>query len=99
MQIANVHEDMCQLSYESVTIKSQSRCDVNRFHIQSTKLEVTHTLAACNIEVVTRSIDAQYQKINYYKIIQNILEYSFAKNTNLKMLFFLCDWFDPNPRT
>jgi hypothetical protein len=35
-------------------------------------------------------------KTKYYRIIKNIIEYSFSGNKKLKTVFFDCDWFDPN---
>jgi hypothetical protein len=46
--------------------------------------------------VLTRALDALGRETNYYGIIQNILEFNFAGNKTLKLVFFLCDWFDSN---
>jgi hypothetical protein len=43
---------------------------------------------------VTRAIDAEGCKTNYYGIINKILELSFARNKELKVVFFDYDWFD-----
>jgi hypothetical protein len=43
---------------------------------------------------VTRAINEQGYKINYYGIIKQILEFSFAGNKELKVVFFVCNWFD-----
>jgi elongation factor P hydroxylase len=48
---------------------------------------------------VTRAIDAKGRKINYYVIINKILEFSFAGNKELKVVFFDYHWFDSNNRT
>jgi hypothetical protein len=45
---------------------------------------------------VTRALDALERETNYYGIIQNILEFNFARNKTLKVVLFLCDWFDSN---
>ena len=37
--------------------------------------------------------------MNYYGVINDILEYDFAGSKNLKVVFFKCDWFDPNQGT
>jgi hypothetical protein len=50
-------------------------------------------------EVVMRVIDAEGHKSKYYGIITNIIEYSFVGNQNLKIVFFDCDWFNPNQST
>jgi hypothetical protein len=97
MLAGNVHTDLCQLSYRSVTTKSYGRYDVNRFHFRSTVFEASHPLAATtNTRVVTRTVDAQEHESKYYGIIKNIIKYNFDGNKNLKTIFFDCDWFDPN---
>jgi hypothetical protein len=96
----NVHVDLCQLSYRSVTSKSYGRYDVNGFRFCSTIFEASHPLAATtNTRVVTRVVDAQGHETKYYEIIKNIIEYNFAGNKNLKIVFFNSDWFDPNHGT
>jgi hypothetical protein len=46
-----------------------------------------------------RAIDAEGRKTNYYGIINKILEFSFARKKELKVVFFDCDWFDNNNGT
>ena len=95
MKYGNVHEDLRQLSYGHVTVKSYGWYDVNGFRFRSAKLEASRPLAATtNTGVVTRAIDAQGSEINFYGIIQNILKFKFAGNTELKVVFFDCVWFD-----
>jgi hypothetical protein len=48
---------------------------------------------------VTRAIDVEGHETNYYGIINKILEFSFARNKELKVVFFDCDWFDSNNKT
>jgi hypothetical protein len=48
---------------------------------------------------VTRAIDVEGHETNYYGIINKILEFSFVRNKELKIVFFDCDWFDNNNRT
>jgi hypothetical protein len=48
---------------------------------------------------VTRAIDAEGRKTNYYGIINNFFEFNFAENKELKLVFFDCDWFDNNNGT
>jgi hypothetical protein len=55
--------------------------------------------ATTNIGVVTRAVDAEGHESKYYGIIKNIVEYNFAGNKNFKIVFFNCDWFDPNHGT
>jgi hypothetical protein len=56
-------------------------------------------VATINSGVVTRAIDVEERETNYYGIINKILEFSFAGNKELKIVFFDCDWFDNNNRT
>jgi hypothetical protein len=96
----NVHAYLRQLSYRSVTAKSCGKYDVNMFRFRSTFFETSRPLVATtNTRVVTRVVDAQGYKSKYYGIIKNIIEYNFTKNKNLKIVFFNCDWFDPNHGT
>ena len=95
MKYGNVHEDLCQLSYGRVTVKSYGRYDVNGFRFRSAKFEASRPLAATtNTGVVTRAIDAQGSEMNFYGIIQNILQFKFVGNKELKVVFFDCVWFD-----
>jgi hypothetical protein len=96
----NVHTDLPQLSYGSFIVKSYGQYDINEFHFRSTNFEASHPLAVTtNTCVVTRVIDAEGHESKYYGIIKNIIEYNFARNKNLKTIFFDCDWFDPNHGT
>jgi hypothetical protein len=83
-----------------VQVKSDGRYDVNGFRFHSTAFEALRPLAATtNSGVLTRAIDAEGCETNYYGIINKILEYSFAGNKELKVVFFDCDWFDSNNET
>jgi hypothetical protein len=96
----NVHADLRQLSYGSVVAKSYRRYNVNEFRFRSIIFEASHPLAATTtIGVVTMVVDAEGHESKYYRIIKNKIEYNFAGNTNLKTMFFDCDWFDPNQGT
>jgi hypothetical protein len=55
-------------------------------------------VATANSGVVTRVVDEGHET-KYYRIIKNIIEYSFARNKKLKIVFFDCDWFDTNRGT
>jgi hypothetical protein len=69
-----------------------------RFH--STIFEASHPVAATtNTGVVTGAVDIEGHKSKYYRIIKNIIDHNFVKNKNLKIVFFDCDWFDPNHGT
>ena len=91
----NIHEDLRQLSYGTVTCRTFGRYDVNGFRFRSDQFEKSRPRAATrNTGVLTRALDALGRETNYYGIIQNILEFNFAGNKPLKLVFFLCDWFD-----
>jgi hypothetical protein len=100
VKVADVHHDLRQLAYGLVKVRSYGHYDVNGFRFCSTAFEALHPLAATtNSGVVTRAIDAEGRKTNYYGIINKILEFSFAENKELKIVFFDCDWFDNNNGT
>jgi hypothetical protein len=68
---------------------------VNGFRFRSDQFEKSRPRAATrNTRVLTRALDALGKETNYYGIIQDILEFNFARNKTLKLVFFLCDWFD-----
>jgi hypothetical protein len=80
-KVVNIHDDLRQLSYGSVIVRSYGRYDVNDFHFQSAPFEATRPrTATVNSGVVTRAINEQAQEINYYVIIQQIWEFSFAED-------------------
>jgi hypothetical protein len=92
----NVHANLRQLSYRSIIVKSYGRYDINGFRFRSTIFEASRPLAATtNTRVVTRAVDADSHESKYYRVIKNIIEYWFAGNKNIKIVFFGCDWFDP----
>jgi hypothetical protein len=83
-----------------VTCRTFGRYDVNVFHFRLDQFEKSRPRAATrNTGVVTRTLDALGRETNYYGIIQNILEFNFVGNKTLKLVFFLCDWFDTNNGT
>jgi hypothetical protein len=93
----NIHEDLRQLSYGTVTCRTLGRYDVNGFRFCSNQFEMSRPRATTrNTGVVARALDALGREINYYCIIQNILEFNFIGNKTLKVVLFLCDWFDNN---
>jgi hypothetical protein len=78
-----------------VTVRSYGRYDVNGFHIRSAPFEAARPrVATVNSGVVTRAINEQGQEINYCRIIQQILEFSFVRDKELKVVFFVCNWLD-----
>jgi hypothetical protein len=82
-KVANIHDDLWQLSYGSVTVRSYGRYDVNGFCFRLAPFEAARRRAATiNSGVVTRAINEQGQEINYYGIIQQILEFSFVGTKN-----------------
>jgi hypothetical protein len=96
----NGHADLRQLSYGSITTKTYGWFDVNEFRFHSTIFRASRPLAATtNTRVVTRAVDVEGHEAKYYKIVKNIIEYNFARNKNLKIVFFDYDWFDPNHGT
>jgi hypothetical protein len=100
VKVVDVHPDLRQLAYELVKVRSYGRYDVNGFQFRSTAFEALRPLVATtNSGVVMRAIDAEGRETNYYGISNKILEFSFVRNKELKVVFFSCDWFDSNNRT
>jgi hypothetical protein len=92
----NVHADLCQLPYGSIVAKSYGWYDINGFRFRSTIFEASRPLVATtNTGFVLRAVDTDGHEPKYYGVIKNIIEYSFAENKNLKIVFFHYDWFDP----
>jgi hypothetical protein len=59
-KVADIHDDLWQLSYGSVTVRSYGRYDINRFRFRSAPFEAAHPRAAIvNSGVVTRAINKQ----------------------------------------
>jgi hypothetical protein len=48
-----------------------------------------------NNRVVANGEDASGLVVNYYDVLQKIIEYTFSGAKELKVMFFECDWFDP----
>jgi hypothetical protein len=72
------------------------RYDINGYYFWTAKLEEIHPLATTtNNGVVANGEDASGLAADYYDILQNIIEYMFGGNKELKIVFFKCDWFDP----
>lgn len=94
---ASVAKDLRQISHGDVTAKKYSRYDVNGYRFRTAKLEASRPLAATsNSGVVTTSSNASGDIFDYYGVIQNIIEYSFGGDKELKAVFFDCVWFDPH---
>jgi hypothetical protein len=78
-----------------VTVRSYGRYDINGFRFRSAPFEAAHPrVATVNSGVVTRAINEQGQEINCYGIIQQILDFNFAGDKELKLVFFVCNWFN-----
>jgi hypothetical protein len=78
-----------------VTVRRYGQYDVNGFRFRLAPFEAARPQAVIvNSGVVTRAINEHGQEINYYGIIQQILEFSFAGDKELKVVFFVCKWFD-----
>ena len=100
LRAENVHPDLCQLSIGYIAVKSYGRYDINGFRFFSTIFEDARPLAAtCNTWVVVRAVDDEGRETNYYGVIKDILEITFGGNKDLRVVFFNCDWFDPNRGT
>jgi hypothetical protein len=100
VKVVDIHPDLRQLAYGLVKVRSYDRHDINGFQFHFTAFEALRPLAATtNNGVVSRAIDAEVRETNYYGIINKILEFSFAGNTELKVVFFDCYWFDSNNGT
>ena len=85
-----------QLSIGRVIVKTYGRYDVNGFRFRTTNFEATRPLAATkNNGVIIRAADVEGHEIEYYGIINKILECQFAGNKDLRVVFFECTWFDP----
>jgi hypothetical protein len=79
VRVGNVYPDLPLLSYGCITIRRYGRYDVNGFRFRSARFEDARPLAAtCNSGVVVRVDEPQGQRTNYYGIIKDIFEISFA---------------------
>jgi hypothetical protein len=70
MEDVNVSNDLRQLSHSQVKALEYSRYDINVYHFQTVKLEVSRPLAATtNNGVITSGEDATGHVTNYYAIL------------------------------
>jgi hypothetical protein len=89
MQDTNVSDDLRQLSLGQVKALEYGRYDINGCHFRMTKLEASCPLAATtNNGVVANGEDASGLAIDYYGVLQKIIEYTFGGNKELKVVFF-----------
>jgi hypothetical protein len=80
MEDVNVSNDLRQLSHGQVKALEYSCYDINGYCFRTVKLEVScPVVATINSRVVT---------IDYYGILQNIVEYMFSGTKELKVVFF-----------
>jgi DNA polymerase II large subunit len=80
MEDVNVSNDLRQLSHGQVKALEYSCYDINGYYFRTVKLEVScPVVATINSGVVT---------IDYYGILQNIVEYMFSGTKELKVVFF-----------
>jgi hypothetical protein len=94
MEYVNVSNNLRELSHCQVKALEYHRYDINGYHFQMTKLEVSHPLVATtNSRLVTSGEDATDHVTDYYNFVQNIVEYKFSGTKQLKVVFFQCDWF------
>jgi hypothetical protein len=99
MKVVDTHIDLL-LAYRMVKVRSYGRYDINGFRFHTTTFKSIHPLVeTTNSGVVMRAIDVEGCETNYYGIINKILEFSFVRNKELKVVFFDCDWFDSNNKT
>jgi hypothetical protein len=89
MQDANVSNDLRQLSLGQVKALEYSRNDINGYRFQTAKLEASRPPAATtNSGFVTSGEGATGHVVDYYGILQNIVEYMFGGGKELKVVFF-----------
>jgi hypothetical protein len=92
MQDVNVSNDLRQLSLGQLKALEYSCYDMNGYRFRTVKLEASHPLAATtHSRLVTNGEDATGHVIDYYDILQNIIEYTFSGAKELKVVFFQCD--------
>ena len=99
MNHEEIPHDLRQLSSGDVTAKNFNRYDINGFRFRTAKLEASRPLVATCNSGVTMTSDANENTLEYYSVIQNIIEYTFGGPKVLKVVFFDCLWFDPRNGT
>jgi hypothetical protein len=90
MQNVNVSDDLQQLSLGQVKVLESGRYDINRYRFQTAKLEASRPLAATtNSGVVANGEDASRLAVDYYGILQKIIEYTFSGAKELNVVFLM----------
>jgi hypothetical protein len=88
MQAVNVSDDLRQLSLGQLKALEYGRNDINRYLFWMAKLEENHPIAATtNSGVVANGEDASRLVVDYYGVLQKILEYTFSGTKGLKVVF------------
>jgi hypothetical protein len=65
------------------------RYGINRYRFRTAKLEASRPLASMtNNGVVANGEDASRLTVDYYGVLQKIIEYTFDGNKELKVIFF-----------
>jgi hypothetical protein len=96
MQNVNVSDDLRHLSLGQVKAWEYGCYDINGYRFGMAKLEASYPLkATINSGVVANDEDASGLAVDYYDVLQKIIEYTFGGTKRLKVVFFECDWFDP----
>jgi hypothetical protein len=91
-----VFDDLGQLSLGQVKALKYGRYDINGYCFQTTKLEASHSLTAItNNGVVVNGEGTSGLAVDYYSVLQKIIQYTFGGTKELKVVFFEYDWFDP----
>jgi hypothetical protein len=76
------------LSLGQVKALEYGRYDINRYYFWTAKLEASPPLAATtNNGVVANGEDVSRLAADYYGVLQNIIEYTFDGNKELKGVF------------
>jgi hypothetical protein len=95
MRDSSVHDDLRQLSHGSTTARSYGCYDINGFRFCSTKFEAKNPHAVTtNSGVVTTASASDGSIMEYFGVIQNIVELKLEGSKDLKVVFFYCDWFN-----
>jgi hypothetical protein len=90
MQNVNVSDDLQQLPLGQVKVLESGRYDINRYRFQTAKLEASRPLAATtNSGVVANGEDASRLAVDYYGILQKIIEYTFSGAKELNVVFLM----------
>ena len=88
------------MAHTSVSVRNYTRYDVNGYRFRTAKLEKSRPLAATtNSGVLASSYVDDDKVVDYYGVLQNIVELIFDGPKELKVVFFECDWFDAHSGT